>query len=75
MQLLRTVIYINEQKIIKQQVLDKIILIKTLLICHKKILYLKSRNLANHINIFASAVNYKHIFKAAVVINLEKLVS
>ena len=41
-QLLGTVININQQQVVKQQVLDKIIFIEPLLICYQKILDLES---------------------------------
>ena len=60
--LLSPVIYINKKKIIKKKILYKIILIESLLVCDKKILYLKCCNLADHIYIIAAALCQQHIF-------------
>ena len=43
-QLLRTVINVNQKQIVKQQVLDKIVLVKALLISYQQVLNLKSSN-------------------------------
>ena len=57
MELLGSVIYIDKKEIVKQEILDEIILVKSLLVRNKKILYLECGNLAYHIHIVAAALN------------------
>ena len=49
-------------QIIKQQVLDKIILIEPLLICYQKILDLETGNFTHHIDIITVAIGKQDIF-------------
>ena len=57
MELLGSVIYIDKKEVVKQEILDEIILVKSLLVRNKKILYLECGNLAYHIHIVAAALN------------------
>ena len=61
-QLLRTVINVNQKQVVKQQVLDKIVLVKALLISYQQVLNLKCCHLADHVYVFASALGKKYIF-------------
>ena len=58
----------------RQQILDKIILVKPLLICHQQILNLKCRNFAKHIHILTAAGN-QNIFEPVFIKYLKKLKS
>ena len=71
MQLLRTVVDIHEQQIIKQQILEKIIFVKVFLVSDYQILYLAHCHLANHIGICASTLCNQHIEHFAIFQNFE----
>ena len=73
--LLGTVININQQQVVEQQVLDKIILIEPLLICYQKILDLETGNLSHHVYIIAVSACQKNILKLVLIKYLEKLIS
>ena len=75
MQLFRTIVNIDEQQIVKQQILDKIIFIKTLLVSYQKILDLKCCHPSNHMNIVTIAVCQKHILQLMLIKHLKKLAS
>ena len=61
MQLLGPVIDIYQQQIVKEQVLDEIILIKALLVSHQKVLDLKCRQLPNHICVVTASLDKQNI--------------
>ena len=67
----RTVVNIDEQQIVKQQILDKIIFIKTLLISYQKILDLKCCHPSNHMNIVTVAVCQKNILQLMLIKHLK----
>ena len=69
------IINIYQQQIIQQQIFDKIVFIKTFLVCNQQILNLKTGNLANHINIVALSAGEQHILQLMFVEHLEKLAS
>ena len=52
---------INEQKVIKQKILDKIVLIKPLLVGYNQILNLESGHTAYHIYFFAASLCKKNV--------------
>ena len=61
MQLLCAVVNVYQQKIIKKQVLDEVILVETLLVSHQKILDLERCQLSYHVNIIAAALGKQDI--------------
>ena len=61
MQLLRAAVNIHQQQIIQQQILDEIVLIKSLLIGHQQILDLECSQLTNHIHIITAALSQQDI--------------
>ena len=75
MQLLRAAVNIHQQQIIQQQVFNKIVLIKSFFICDKKILNLKGRDLAYHVNIITFPIGKKYVFQLMFIKNLKKLIS
>ena len=75
MQFLGTIININKKQIIKQQILDKVVLVKTFLVGHQQILDLESNHFADHIDIFTGTAGYENILQLLFVIDLEILVS
>ena len=74
-ELLRPVIYVDQEQIVKQQILDKIILIEALLVSDQQVLYLKCRDLADRIGILRSALHNYDIFKLKFIKYLKKLMS
>ena len=56
MQFFGTIVNIYQKQVIQQQVLDKIIFIKSFLICNQQILNLETCDLSNHINIVTVAI-------------------
>ena len=75
MQLLGTAVNIHQQQIIQQQILDEIVLIKSLLIGHQQILDLKRNHFADHIDILTSTSGYENILQLLLIIDLEILIS
>jgi len=63
MQLFGTIVNIYQQEIVQQKILDKIVLIKTFLVCNQKILDLKTCDLSDHIDIIAISICKQHIFQ------------
>ena len=74
-ELLGTAVNIDQEQIIQQQILNKIIFIKPLLVCNKKILDLESRHLPYHINIFTNPCRDQDIFQLLFIIYLKILKS
>ena len=75
MQLLGTAVDIHQQQIIQQQILDEIVLIKSLLIGHQQILDLKRNHFADHIDILTGTSGYENILQLLLIIDLEILIS
>jgi hypothetical protein len=75
MKLLRAAIDINQKKIVKQQILDKVILIKSFLVGNHKALKLEGSHLADQIRILARIIRYENVFKLLVIINFKELTS
>ena len=69
------VIDIHEQEIIEQKILDKIVLIKSFLICYQKVLNLKTGNFTHHIDIVAVSAGKKKIFQLMFIKYFKKLKS
>lgn len=67
-------IEVREKQIVKQQVLDKIILIKPFFISDQKILDLEGCNLSHHVYVIAPAVGKKHILQLMLVEDLKELI-
>ena len=66
--LLGTVININQQQVVEQQVLDKIISYRTApYICYQKILDLETGNLSHHVYIIAVSACQKNILKLVLI--------
>ena len=75
MKLLRTIINIYQKQIVKQQVLNKAVLVKTLFICHDQALDLESSKLSYHISIFIFSVGNQNVFQLIIITDLEILVT
>ena len=61
MQFFGTIVNIYQKQVIQQQVLDKIVFIKSFLICNQQILNLETCDLSNHVNIITVAVCQQYI--------------
>ena len=70
MKLHRPIIYIHEEQVVKEQILDKIVLIKMLLIGNDQILDLEGCQLADHGHIF-SARHDDDILDLVVIVDFE----
>ena len=75
MELLRTIVNVHQKKIIQKEVLDKVILVESLLVCHQQILDLESGHLADHIDVIGLALHQYNIFQLVLVKYLEKLIA
>ena len=73
MQFLGTIININKKQIIKQQILDKVVLVETFLVGHQQILDLERRHLADHIDIITVSSCQNNKLQLMLIKNLEKL--
>ena len=62
-----SVIYINQKHIIKKKILDKIISVKPLPICHNKLLHLKAYGLAYHRKDVAVSLGKNDILYPAII--------
>ena len=71
--LFRTVVNINQEHIVEQQVLNKIVLIESLLVSGDEILNLADCYPSEHIGILSGAFGYKNKFQRLFIINLEKM--
>ena len=54
--LLSPVVNVHQQKVVQKQVLDEVVLVKTLLVGHQQVLYLERGQLAHHVDIVAGAL-------------------
>ena len=75
MKFLSSVVDINQKEIVKKKILDKVILVKSLLVGDKKILNLECCDLAYHVCVISLALCHKNVFQLIVVKHLEELVS
>ena len=75
MKLLGPAVNIDQQQVVQKKVLDKVILVKPLLIGNQQILNLERRHLSDDINILADTACHKYVFQLILVINFEILVS
>ena len=75
MQLLRTVIDVDQKQVIEQEVLDEVVLIELLLVRNQQGLDLESGELADHVHVVAVAHRDQHILKLVLVENLKELIS
>ena len=75
MKLLCSVIYINQKQIIKKKILDKVILIKSFLVCYKQILNLECGNLAYHIRVISLTLCQKDMLQLIVIKHFKKLIA
>ena len=73
MKFLGTIVYIYQKQIVQNQVLDKIIFIKTFLIGNQKILNLESSNLSNHIHILAVSICQQNILQLMIIEHFKEL--
>ena len=73
MKLLCPVIDINQKQIVKQQILDKVVLVKALLVCHQEALDLEGSHLADHVYVVRAAARDQDIFQLCIVHNFKKL--
>ena len=69
--LLRPVVDIDKEKIVKQQILDKAVLIKTLFVSDDQVLDLESGELPDHEAVFIVTAYCKDIFELVVIVDLE----
>ena len=74
MQLLGAVVDINQQKIVQQQVLDEIILVKPFFISSQQTLQLECRQFAGQQAFFIPAPHDQNILELKFVVYLEKLI-
>ena len=75
MQLLRTVIDVDQKQVIEQEVLDEVILIELLLVRNQQGLDLEGSELADHVHVVAVAHRDQHILELVLVEDLKKLIS
>ena len=54
--LLSPVVNVHQQKVVQKQVLDEVVLVKTLLVSYQQVLNLECSQLANHVNIIAGSL-------------------
>ncbi len=73
MEFLCAIVDIHQQQIIKQQILEKIIFVKVLLVGDHQILNLAHCHLANHIGIRASTLCDQHIEYLSILQNFEHM--
>ena len=73
MQFLGTIININKKQIIKQQILDKVVLVETFLVGHQQILDLETGNFTHHIDIITVSSCQNNKLQLMLIKNLEKL--
>ena len=73
MKLLRTAVYVHQEQIVQQQVLDEIVLVEPLLVRHHQILQLKCRHLPHHVSILTRIVGDQNILKLLVIIDFKEL--
>ena len=73
MQLLRPAVNINEQKVIQKKALDKVILVKPLLVGNQKVLYLERRYFPHNIGVLVGSRRHKHILELLLVKNFKVL--
>ena len=75
MKFLRPVVDINEQKIIKKQVLDEIIFIESFFVGHQKILDLECCQFAYHIHVIAAAFCKQDVLKLMFIKYFKELIT
>ena len=75
MQLLRTVIDVDQKQVIEQEVLDEVILIELLLVRNQQGLDLEGSEFADHVHVVAVAHRDQHILELVLVEDLKKLIS
>ena len=75
MKFLRPVVDINEQKIIKKQVLDEIIFIEPFFVGHQKILDLECCQFAYHIHVIATAFCKQDVLKLMFIKYFKELIT
>ena len=75
MKFLRTIINIYQKKVIKKEILDKAVFVKSFFICNDQILDLKCCKLANHISVFIVTMCHKYIFQLVVITDFKILES
>ena len=75
MQFFCSAVNINQEKVVQQKILYKVVLIKSFFIGHKKILYLECNHLAYHINIFSGTAGNQNIFKLLLIVYFKILKS
>ena len=76
MELLRPVMNIYQQQIVQEQVFDKVVFIKSLLVCCEQSLDLKSNYFAQGIGIVCITVQDQYVLQLMIIINLKiKIIS
>ena len=75
MELLGSAVDINQQEIVKKQVLEEIVLVEPLPVSNGQTLYLERSHLAESIYILSCTCDSQHIFKRLVIIYLEILIA
>ena len=75
MQFFGTVVNIYQQKVVQKQILDKVILIKTLFIGSQKTGKLECRQFSHHVHIVAGTFRQKNIFQLIFIKHFKKLIA
>ena len=71
MQFLGAAVNIDQKKIIKKKILDKIIFVETFLVGYDEVLDLECDHLTYHIYVFTRTAGYKNIFRSGFIIYLK----
>ena len=62
MKFFRTIINVHQEQIIKKEILNKAVLVKSFLVCNDQILDLECSELSYHISIFVITMCHQYIF-------------